>query len=103
MTEKDLEQLLALGHETASIEVKAGFNRKDDRTFWRVVRAALAMSNRRDGGYVIIGIEEQANGFKATGFDAEALKTWNHDDIGAALAPYADPYISFTTHRLTFQ
>ena len=104
MTDDDLRQLLALGHETAGVEVKPGFNRGAERMFWRVVRAALAMSNLRAGGYIVIGIEELADGgFRSTGFEAGALETWNHDDIAAGLAPYADPYISFTTHRLSFQ
>ena len=103
MTDAELAALLALGHETPAVEVKEGFARTADRLFWRVVRACLAMSNRRDGGFVIIGVKESAGGLDPTGFEAGALETWNHDDVAAGLAPYADPYVSLTTQRLTFK
>lgn len=103
MTDAELAALLALGHETPAVEVKEGFARTVDRLFWRVVRACLAMSNRRDGGFVVTGVKESADGFDPTGFEAGALETWNHDDVAAGIAPYADPYVSFMTQRLTFK
>jgi hypothetical protein len=103
VTERELEELLMLGHETAGIEVKEGFPRTSERLFWRVVRAVLAMTNHRDGGLVVIGVKDGDAGFDPTGFGDTDLATWNHDDTAAGIAPFADPHVSFTTHHLKFR
>jgi len=57
VTERDLESILAQGHETNGVEFK-GPGARTDRSFpAKVIRAILGMANRRDGGLVMIGVE----------------------------------------------
>jgi hypothetical protein len=45
-----VEQLLLLGHESRSFEVKGPGELKDKAFCAKVARAAMAMANLRDGG-----------------------------------------------------
>jgi predicted HTH transcriptional regulator len=92
----DLSALLSLAHETTYVECK-GSGALSDRPFAaKVIRAALGMSNRRDGGFIIIGVETVDGRLVASGMNSADLRTWNHDDFADQLAKYADPYVSFS-------
>lgn len=89
MTDQDLIDLIAAG-ETPGVE----FKNARDRTapsFIEVIRAALGMANRRDGGVIIIGVDNDGN---APGLVAGQVGSWqNPDHTRQAIAPFADPYI----------
>lgn len=54
-----LEQILEGNSENLNLEFKASFNFEEN--IWareRMIRSILAMSNTRDGGYIIIGVKE---------------------------------------------
>ncbi|MCX5636832.1 MAG: ATP-binding protein [Planctomycetota bacterium] len=55
----------------------------------------LAMSNLRDGGTIIIGVEEKDNKWLCTGMKEEELKTYNPDDMIDHVNKYASPSIAF--------
>lgn len=94
-SEEEFERLLALGHEQRGVEFKGPGRRSDKQFFARVARSVLGMANRRDGGRVIIGVEDKSGVLQAVGLDASDLKTWKYDDIADSLAGYADPNVSF--------
>ena len=54
--------LIAAGRESESLEAKPGGLRTDQMLGARVVRGALGMANHEGGGFIVIGIEELANG-----------------------------------------
>lgn len=56
MTNRELIELIASG-ERPGVEFKNTRGR-EDKSFAEVVRAVLGMANRRDGGIVIIGVED---------------------------------------------
>jgi predicted HTH transcriptional regulator len=94
MTESELEQLLDAGHETQSFEVKA-------RMAWNHAKLAkdiLALANVRDGGSIVIGIEDQT--FARQGVDATTKKTYRIDVMRDQLAKYADPHVAFEVNFL---
>ncbi len=91
---QELAEYIALGYELHGVEFKAGLPCTDKDFFARVARAVLGMANRRDGGRVIIGVEERGKKLVAAGVAAQHLKTWNQDDASAALGEFADPYIT---------
>jgi hypothetical protein len=95
----EVEQSLALGHETRSFEIK-GPGSLNDRGFCaKVARAAMAMGNLRDGGLVCIGIDETRMTVMLPGLDAVELKEWsNFDDVSEALARYSEPPVTFGLH-----
>jgi predicted HTH transcriptional regulator len=95
MTEDEFEALLAPGHEQRGVEFKGPGRRSDRQFFARVARAVLGMANRRDGGVVVIGVEDKSGTLKPVGLSVPDLATWKYDDIADSLAVYADPSVSF--------
>lgn len=55
----------------------------------------LGMSNKRDGGVIVIGVEENERRLIFSGVSEEIRQTWSHDDVSAFAAPFADPSIEF--------
>ena len=54
------------------------------------------MSNIRDGGDIIIGMERQSDDtYLPRGMEPEHLDSYSYDNIGRAVAEYADPYTRF--------
>jgi predicted HTH transcriptional regulator len=94
MTGDELDGLIAAG-ERRSVEFKSGGSLSDNHLVARVARAVLAMTNTRDGGRVIIGVEEVNATPVAKGVNAAELPSWKFDHIAAKVAAYADPYVNF--------
>jgi predicted HTH transcriptional regulator len=95
MTDEEFAQILALGHETRGIEFKGPGPLSNGRLVAQVVRAVLGMANRRDGGSVIIGVEDNGNLLNPVGLSEADLATWEYDLIADQIARYADPSVSF--------
>jgi hypothetical protein len=94
---EDLEQLLAVGNESPSFEVKGPGSLNDKAFVSKIARAVMAMGNRRDGGVVCIGIDETRMTNMLPGLDAAQAAEWaDFDNVTAALARYADPAVAFT-------
>ncbi len=97
----DVNDLLAFGREQPGVEFKSAGSRTTDSTLRaKVVRAVLAMANRRDGGTVIIGVKEVANGLALDGLSAPQAASWKHDDLADTVAEYADPRVAFDSYAL---
>lgn len=103
MNEEQLEELLARGHEATGVEFKGADPRTDTLLQAKVVRAAMGMSNLRDGGFVIIGVKEENSVLSAIGLTNEQLGTWRHDDTATTFSSYADPSIEFETDVLSYK
>lgn len=102
MTEEQFRALIAAGRESESLEAKPGGLRTDVYLGARVVRAALGMANHERGGFVVIGVEERADGtFDLVGVPATNLPTWNHDDVSAMINGVAEPHIAIETDAVT--
>src|ERR1700741_1508594 len=93
MTDLELAQVIGIGHELPGLEFKGPGPRNDKHFMARVTRAVLGMANRRDGGNVIIGVEEGSSGLRAVGLTDEQLSTWTYDDVAEAINSFADPGI----------
>jgi predicted HTH transcriptional regulator len=102
MTEEQFAQILALGHETAGVEFKGPGSRTLKALLAKVVRAVLGMANRRDGGRVIVGVEESGNALIPRGLESDDLATWEQESVTGALAAYADPYVEVHTEFLEY-
>lgn len=101
MDEQQFKALIATGRETESLEVKAGGPRTDPFLGSKVIRAALGMTNHEGGGWIVVGIEEKADGsFDPTGVALANLATWNHDDVSAMINGCAEPHIALDTFLL---
>jgi len=93
MNTKELEALLEGGIETPRIEFKSCCE-FHVRTF---AKGILAMSNIRDGGYIIVGVRQlEDDSFKREGINDDVKKSFKFDDMKDKLAPFTDPHVEFT-------
>ncbi len=95
MNEEEFVALLDLGHEVTGTEFKGPGPASDRHLFARVIKAVLGMVNRRDGGRVIVGVEDNGGTPNPVGLTKPDLDTWKYDDVAAKLAEYADPSVNF--------
>lgn len=95
MTDQEFAEILALRHEGPGIEFKGPGSASDNQLFTKVVKAMLGMANRRDGGRVVIGVEDNDGVLNPVGLSNSDQDTWKYDDVAAKLAKYADPSVSF--------
>ena len=95
MTDSEFAQILALSHERSGIEFKGPGSASDRGIFAQFVKAVLGMANRRDGGTVIIGVDDSQGNLTPIGLNEQALATWKYDDVADRIAEYADPGIAF--------
>lgn len=90
MDTQELEEILEGGAETQRIEFKAMCN-------WDVTSLAkdiLALSNIRDGGYIIIGVKDAT--FERQGVNASQKETYQVDIMKDQITAYADPHVMFS-------
>lgn len=92
MNTSELEEKLEAGVETPGLDYKGP-------CAWSAITFAkdiLALSNVRDGGYIIIGVEEAANGtFIRRGVQAPERDSFKTDEMRDQLSSYADPHVNF--------
>ena len=95
MDTDELEAKLQRGVETQTFEVKA-------RMKWDVVslvKDILAMSNHRDGGSIVIGVQDRT--FDRQGVDDETIATYDIDIMRAQMLRYSDPATRFNVQVVT--
>ena len=95
MTDEDFIQIMGLGHELSGVEFKSPGPLSNRRLVAQVIRAILGLCNRRDGGTVIIGVEDNQGALHPVGLAEDDLAGWNYDDLADQVARYADPSASF--------
>jgi hypothetical protein len=97
----EVQQLLALGHEIRSFEVKGPGELKDKAHCAKVARAAIAMGNLRDGGLICIGIDNKQLAAMLPGLNAAQLAGWSDfDEVSDALRRYVDPPVAFRLYPM---
>jgi hypothetical protein len=62
MTERELESILAIGKETRHVEFKQSQPWNAGQMRGKITKTILGMSNIRDGGVIVIGVQRNANG-----------------------------------------
>lgn len=95
MTPEELRELISVGYERRGVEFKGPGSLSDKAYGVKVVRAVLGMSNRRDGGVVILGVDENDGTLVPAGMTNEELRAWTFDLASDFFSPYADPNVSF--------
>lgn len=97
MTDIELLELIRAG-ERPGVEFKNP-RARGDRSFPEVVKAILGMANRRDGGVVLIGVEDNGD---PSGLSPEQVGTWQTaDHVRQAVAGFADPFVYFDVEVVT--
>ncbi len=96
MSAAEIEELLRLGHEQRHFELKGPGRRDDTQLVAKVVRAALSLGNLRDGGHIVIGIDDKDPASMLPGLQPDQAETWRaYDDVSRKMAEYADPPLRF--------
>jgi hypothetical protein len=102
LTLEDVENLLLVGYEGRGFEMKGPGSSEDKAFLVKVARAGLSMGNLRDGGHVVIGINDTKPQEMQPGLDDEQLASWlAYDDVADRLAAYADPPLRFDLAQFT--
>jgi hypothetical protein len=92
----EIEDLLQAGYETRGFELKGPGSRTDSHLMAKVTRAALSLGNLRDGGHIVIGIDDKNPASLGPGLSSADLASWtSYDDVARKMAEYADPAVSF--------
>lgn len=95
LTDRQLAAAFEMEREQGGVEFKAAGPRTNRLLVAKVIRAMLAMSNRRDGGYVIIGFEDNGGRIKPVGVSEEDIASWTYDALADAVSRYAEPSVAF--------
>lgn len=103
LTTEELEDALSLGYEGRGFEFKGPGDCGDKYFLAKVARAALSMGNLRDGGYVVIGIDDSSPERMLPGLNDDQLNSWlAYDDVAARLSAYCDPPVQLDIASFTF-
>lgn len=68
----------------------------DPNTKAKIVKTILAMSNIRDGGYLILGFDQNNDVFEPTGMAEADLNSFTYDLVKSHVSEFADPYVEFS-------
>jgi len=91
MKSEEFEHLVEGATESQRMEFKGPCS-------WDVVKFAkdiLALSNLRDGGYIIVGIAQSQNRISREGITEGQKKTFNSDVMRDQMSEFADPLVDF--------
>lgn len=96
LSAEEIEEVLRGGYELRGFELKGPASRDDGHFFAKVTRAALGLGNLRDGGHVVLGIDDRDPAAMGPGLNEDDLVSWlAYDDVARKLATYADPPLRF--------
>ena len=91
-------EYLRLGFETRGLEFKQSLDWGDREARLGLIRTFMAMSNTRDGGAVVVGVRENADGtYTPAGMSQEHFDSFVPDNIASQTARYADPPVEMRT------
>lgn len=60
---------------------------------WRIIKTSLAMANLRDGGIIVVGVNERGQTWALTGITDDHLATFDVDQIIAKINAFASPHV----------
>jgi hypothetical protein len=71
LSANEIDEILRGGYELRGFELKGPGGRNDPHLLRKVVRAALSMGNLRDGGHIVIGIDDKDSTAPRAQYSAE--------------------------------
>lgn len=77
-----------IGHE---YKTGLAWTKENQEFKLKIIRAILSMSNIKNGGLIIVGVEEMNGSHIATGFNGKDASTYNKEDILEMANSFADP------------
>jgi len=93
--------LINYPNEERHLEFKKSASWGENRFKAKITKSILGMANIRDGGWILIGKEEQPDGtFIATGMNQSDFDSFNSDVVRDFVKDYADPYVNLSVHKI---
>lgn len=103
MDASEFQEIEQLGKEGRSLEFKQSTPWGESRFKAKIAKSILAFTNVRDGGRIIVGVEQKDDGgFDFKGMTTEHLATWNYDDLASNVSEFADPFVDFSLERVPY-
>ena len=96
MASAELRDLVFHGREERNLEYKSSLNWKDSATKAKIVKACLAMTNIRDGGVIVLGVEQNGEDFDPVGMQEDDAASFSQDHVLAKVNEFADPFVELT-------
>lgn len=91
--------LIEAGHEMRNTEFKSPFQWDDDNSVWlreNVIKAALGLTNTKDGGNIVIGVTEGPNSsLQLNGLSEAEFQSFSYDDVKEQIDSFANASVSF--------
>ena len=101
--DEDFIEIMGLDHELNGVEFKSPGPMSNRRLVMQVIKAILGMSNRRDGGKIIIGVGDNQGVLNPIGLTPLELSEWTPDAVADQVANYADPNATFTLEKREYE
>lgn len=92
---------LDLCHESRDVEFKGPETWKILQ--YHIIRTAMAMTNLRDGGIIVIGVREADENWDPTGVDPATLATYDEDSVNDLVNSHASPQLRIHLVRVTYR
>jgi len=101
MADRELLDLVHHGHEERNLEYKGRVNWANPEVQARITKCILALCNIRDGGAIVIGVEQRGEDFDTVGLDPGDRDSFTQDGVSAHVAEYADPYVELAVSHVS--
>ena len=101
--DEDFIKIMGLDHELNGVEFKSPGPMSNRRLVMQVIKAILGMSNRRDGGKIIIGVGDNQGVLNPIGLTPLELSEWTPDAVADQVANYADPNATFALEKREYE
>ena len=96
----ELIEIILHGSEERNIEYKSSLSWKDANARAKLIKSILAMANIRDGGFIVVGVEEKGGHFEPAGVSDKDFHSYSQDKVSSDVATYADPFVELTVNRI---
>lgn len=103
MEHHELIELVLHGREERNLEYKGCVNWDDPAARARITKTVLAMSNIRDGGAIVIGVEQKGETFRRRGLRAADRDSFTQDGVSSHVNEFADPFAEVTVSRVSHE
>jgi predicted HTH transcriptional regulator len=101
MSGDEFGHIVEMAHESRNIEFKSSFSWIDENSRWlreRVIKTILGMANTPDGGYIILGIDEENGNPVFSGTVDDHITTFTFDAITGTLSRFASTTINIEVY-----
>ena len=100
MANEPLAELILHGHEERNLEYKRSTPWEGAEFREKLCRSIMGMANLRDGGAIVIGVSEEADGsFTPRGMTADHTRNYDHDALAPFVSNFAAPFVEFDVRR----